>query len=80
MKTTFRVFYKLLIFILLFFLLGTLFVYIETVAIEENIETVMDESGILQKRYEKSIIPVVASTIISFIFIFQTPWFKRKSV
>ncbi len=80
MKTTFRIVYKLVSFILLFFILGTLFVYIETVAIEANIETFIDESGILQNRYEKSIIPVVASTIMSYIFIFQTPWFKRKSI
>ena len=58
MKATFRIIYKVVGFILLFFLLGTLFVYIETVVIEENIESFVDESGILQNKYEKSLIPV----------------------
>ena len=78
MKTTLRIIYKLFGFILLFFLLGTLFVYIETVAIEENIESFVDESGILQNKYEKSIIPIIASTIISYFVISHIPWFKKK--
>ncbi|MEC8702753.1 MAG: hypothetical protein VXX41_04780, partial [Bacteroidota bacterium] len=61
MKATFRIIYKVVGFILLFFLLGTLFVYIETVVIEENIESFVDESGILQNKYEKSLIPIIAS-------------------
>lgn len=78
MKATFRIIYKLIGFILLFFLLGTLFVYIETVAIEENIESFVDESGILQNKYEKSIIPIIASSIISYLIIFHIPWFKKN--
>ena len=78
MKTAFRIIYKVVGFILLFFLLGTLFVYIETVAIEEKIESFVDESGILQNKYEKSIIPIIASAIISYLIIFQIPWFKRS--
>ena len=78
MKTAFRIIYKVVGFILLFFLLGTLFVYIETVAIEENIESFVDESGILQNKYQKSIIPIIASSIFSYLIIFQIPWFKRS--
>lgn len=78
MKATFRVIYKFVGFILLFFLVGTLIVYIETVAIEENIESFVDESGILQNKYEKSIIPIFASSIISYLLIFHIPWFKKK--
>ena len=78
MKTAFRIIYKLVGFILLFFLLGTLFVYIETVVIEGNIEKIEDESGSLINDYEKSIIPVIASAIISYLIIFQIPWFKRS--
>ena len=78
MKATFRIIYKLIGFILLFFLLGTLFVYIETVAIEENIESFVDESGILQNKYEKSLIPIIASSIISYFVTFHIPWFRKK--
>ena len=78
MKTAFRIFYKLVGYTLLFFLLGTLFVYIETVVIEGNIEKIEDESGSLINDYEKSIIPVIASAIISYLIIFQIPWFKRS--
>ncbi len=78
MKATFRVIYRLVGFVLLFFLLGTLFVYIETVAIEDNIESFVDESGILQNKYEKSLIPIIASSIISYIVIFHIPWFKKN--
>ena len=78
MKATFRVIYKVVGFILLFFLLGTLFVYIETVVIEENIESFVDESGILQNKYEKSLIPIIASSIISYLVTFYIPWFRKK--
>jgi len=77
-KASFRVIYRLVGFVLLFFLLGTLFVYIETVAIEDNIESFVDESGILQNKYEKSLIPIIASSIISYIVIFHIPWFKKN--
>ena len=78
MKATFRIIYKVVGFILLFFLLGTLFVYIETVVIEENIESFVDESGILQNKYEKSLIPIIASSIISYLVTFYIPWFRKK--
>lgn len=78
MKATFRIIYKVIGFILLFFLLGTLFVYIETVVIEENIESFVDESGILQNKYEKSLIPIIASSIISYLVTFYIPWFRKK--
>ena len=78
MKATFRIIYKVVGFILLFFLLGTLFVYIETVVIEENIESFVDESGILQNKYEKSLIPIIASSIISYVVTFHIPWFRKK--
>ena len=78
MKATFRIIYKVVGFILLFFLLGTLFVYIETVVIEENIESFVDESGILQNKYEKSLIPIIASSIISYFVTFHIPWFRKK--
>ena len=78
MKATFRIIYKVVGFILLFFLLGTLFVYIETVVIEENTESFVDESGILQNKYEKSLIPIIASSIISYLVTFYIPWFRKK--
>ena len=53
MKSTFRLIYKFVGFIFLFFLLGTLFVFIETVMIENNTQSFIDESGILQNKYEK---------------------------
>tara|TARA_A100000164_G_C21900353_1_gene770181 strand:+ start:1520 stop:1762 length:243 start_codon:yes stop_codon:yes gene_type:complete len=77
-KATLRIIYKVVGFILLFFLLGTLFVYIETVVIEENIESFVDESGILQNKYEKSLIPIIASSIISYLVTFYIPWFRKK--
>ena len=78
MKSTFRLIYKLVGFIILFFLLGTLFVFIETVMIENNTKSFIDESGILQNKYEKSLIPIIASIILSYLIIFQIPWFKNK--
>ena len=78
MKATFRIIYKVVGFILLFLLLGTLFVYIETVVIEDNIESFVDESGILQNKYEKSLIPIIASSIISYLVTFYIPWFRKK--
>ncbi len=80
MKSTFRLIYKILGFIILFFLLGTLFVFVETVMIENNTQSFIDESGILQNKYEKSLIPIIASLILSYIIIFQIPWFKKKEV
>ena len=77
MKSTFRLIYKLVGFIILFFLLGTLFVFIETVMIENNTQSFIDESGILQNKYEKSLIPIIASIILSYFIIFQIPWFKN---
>ncbi len=78
MKSTFRLIYKLVGFIILFFLLGTLFVFIETIMIENNTQSFIDESGILQNKYEKSLIPIIASIILSYLIIFQIPWFKNK--
>ena len=80
MKSTFRLIYKFLGFIFLFFLLGTLFVFIETVMIENNTQSFIDESGILQNKYEKSLIPIIASLICSYLLIFQIPWFKKKEI
>ena len=78
MKSTFRLIYKFVGFIFLFFLLGTLFVFIETVMIENNTQSFIDESGILQNKYEKSLIPIIASLICSYLIIFQIPWFKKR--
>ena len=80
MKSTFRLIYKFLGFIFLFFLLGTLFVFIETVMIENNTQSFIDESGILQNKYEKSLIPIIASLVCSYLIIFQIPWFKNKEI
>ena len=65
-------------FIIIYKLLGSLFVFIETVAIENNTESFIDESGILQNKYEKSLIPIFASLLFSYLIAFQIPWFKRK--
>ncbi len=78
MRSTFIIIYKLLGFLFLFFLLGTLFVFIETVALENNTKSFIDESGILQNRYEKSLIPIFASLLFSYLIAFQIPWFKKK--
>ena len=80
MKSTFRLIYKFVGFLFLFFLLGTLFVFIETVMIENNTQSFIDESGILQNKYEKSLIPIIASLICSYLLIFQIPWFKKKEI
>ena len=80
MKSTFRLIYKFVGFIFLFFLLGTLFVFIETVMIENNTQSFIDESGILQNKYEKSLIPIIASLVCSYLIIFQIPWFKKKEI
>jgi hypothetical protein len=59
-------------------LIGTLLVYIETILIENNVKSFIDESGILQNDYEKSYIPIIASMIISYLLVFQIPWFRKK--
>ena len=78
MRSTFIIIYKISGFLLLFFLLGTLFVFIETIAIENNTKSFIDESGIIQNRYEKSLIPIFASLLFSYLIAFQIPWFRRK--
>tara|TARA_Y100000768_G_scaffold387874_1_gene380782 strand:- start:3740 stop:3988 length:249 start_codon:yes stop_codon:yes gene_type:complete len=78
MKTYLRLIYRSIGFIILFFLIGTLLVYIETILIENNVKSFIDESGILQNDYEKSYIPIIASLIISYLIVFQIPWFKKK--
>jgi len=62
----------------LFLLIGTLYVYKETVLIENNVNSFVDESGILQNDYQKSYLPIIASLIISYLVVFQIPWFKKK--
>ena len=78
MRSTFIIMYKISGFLLLFFLLGTLFVFIETIAIENNTKSFIDESGLIQNRYEKSLIPIFASLLFSYLIAFQIPWFRRK--
>ena len=78
MKTYLRLIYRTLGFIILFFLLGTLLVYLETVLIENNVKSFVDESGILQNDYEKSYLPIIVSMIVSYLIVFQIPWFKNK--
>ncbi len=78
MRSTFIIIYKISGFLLLFFLLGTLFVFIETIAIENNTKSFIDESGLIQNRYEKSLIPIFASLLFSYLIAFQIPWFRRK--
>jgi hypothetical protein len=78
MRSAFIIIYKISGFLLLFFLLGTLFVFIETIAIENNTKSFIDESGIIQNRYEKSLIPIFASLLFSYLIAFQIPWFRRK--
>lgn len=78
MRSAFIIIYKISGFLLLFFLLGTLFVFIETIAIENNTKSFIDESGIIQNSYEKSLIPIFASLLFSYLIAFQIPWFRRK--
>ena len=78
MKLYLRLIYRIIGFSVLFFLIGTLFVYIETVLIENNVNSFVDESGILQNDYQKSYQPIIASLIISYLVVFQIPWFKKK--
>ena len=64
MKTYLRLIYRTLSFVILFFILGTLLVYIETILIENNVKSFMDESGLLQNDYEKSYIHDVIGYVL----------------
>lgn len=87
MFIAFRILYKAVIFIVLFFLLGTLFVYFEDLAIRGNNISLVDESVIdgdwinygTENIDEKSYIPLIASLISSYIIAFYIPWFKKSS-
>ena len=78
MKSTFRLIYKFVGFIFLFFLLGTLFVFIETVMIENNTQSFIDESGILQNKYEKKFNSHNSLSHLLLSNNFQIPWFKKR--
>lgn len=78
MKLYLRLLYKSAGFIISFLLLGTLFVYLETVLVENNFKSFVDESDILIDDYEKSYMPIIASFIISYFIVFRIPWFRKK--
>jgi hypothetical protein len=64
-------------FLILFVLIGTFLIYIEDITLNQN--SYIDESGIKQLGYTKnSNIPVIISLIISYILVYQIPWFNRK--
>ena len=73
MKLYLRLLYKSAGFIISFLLLGTLFVYLETVLVENNFKSFVDESDILINDYEKSYVPIIASFIISYFIVFRIP-------
>ena len=78
MKLYLKFIYRSIGFTVSFFFLGTLFVYLETVLIENNVKSFVDESGILQNDYQKSYMPIIASLITSYLVIFKIPWFKKR--
>tara|TARA_B100000989_G_scaffold20520_1_gene13471 strand:+ start:2118 stop:2366 length:249 start_codon:yes stop_codon:yes gene_type:complete len=78
MKLYLRLIYKSVGFTVLFLLLGTVFVYFESIIAKNSFKSLVDESGIFSDDYEKSYIPIFASLIISYFIVFQIPWFKRN--
>ena len=72
MKIGFRILYRAVIFIVFFFLLGTLFVYLEDLVVRGNNISLVDESGIdgdwinygTENIDEKSYIPLIALSLI----------------
>ena len=87
MKIGFRILYKAVIFIVFFFILGTLFVYFEDLVVRGNNISLVDESGIdgdwinygTENIDEKSYIPIIASLISSYIIALNIPLFKKSS-
>ena len=87
MFIAFRILYKTIFFIILFLVLGTLFVYLEDLTIQGNNISLVDESGIdgdwlsygTENIDEKSYLPLIASLVVSYIITFYIPWFKKKN-
>ena len=87
MFIAFRILYKTIFFIILFLVLGTLFVYLEDITIQGNNISLVDESGIdgdwlsygTENIDEKSYLPLIASLVVSYIITFYIPWFKKKN-
>ena len=87
MFIAFRILYKTIFFIILFLVLGSLFVYLEDITIQGNNISLVDESGIdgdwlsygTENIDEKSYLPLIASLVISYIITFYIPWFKKKN-
>ena len=86
MKNTLKFIYKITAFILLFFLLGTLSVYVESIIIEKNtlssINSMIseDDSVLLQNEDSKSYIPIFASLFTSYFIVFIIRWTKKKEI
>ena len=87
MFIAFRILYKTIFFIILFLVLGTLFVYLEDLTIQGNNISLVDESGIdgdwlsygTENIDEKSYSPLIASLVASYIITFYIPWFKKNN-
>ena len=87
MFIAFRILYKTIFFIILFLVLGTLFVYLENLTIQGNNLSSVDESGIdgdwlsygTENIDEKSYLPLIASLVVSYIITFYIPWFKKNN-
>lgn len=87
MFIAFRILYKTIFFIILFLVLGSLFVYLEDITIQGNNISLVDESGIdgdwlsygTENIDEKSYLPLIASLVVSYIITFYIPWFKKKN-
>ena len=61
MRKTLKIIYKITTFILFFFLLGTLSVYVESIIIEKNTISSINELGLFLNEDNKSYVPIFAS-------------------
>ena len=78
MKNTLKIIYKITAFILFFFLVGTLSVYVESIIIEKNTVSSINELGLFLNEDNKSYVPIFASLLASYIIVFKIRWTKKK--
>ena len=78
MKNTLKIIYKITAFILFFFLLGTLSVYVESIIIEKNTISSINELGLFLNEDNKSYVPIFASLFTSYFIVFIIRWTKKK--
>ena len=78
MRNTLKIIYKITAFILFFFLLGTLSVYVESIIIEKNTISSINELGLFLNEDNKSYVPIFASLLASYIIVFKIRWTNKK--